>query len=134
MEFLPDFGLDAGNRRGHDNTTAPQGRAMATAKARAPFLRAAYPGLSASTNDQDLEHHDLIVNGSTLGMQPSDADPVDFNRIHRRHLVADAIMEPAMTPLLVAAEAKGCKVFPGKPMLESQFLLMAQHMKALSPF
>ena len=23
-EFLPDFGLDAGNRRDHDETTAPE--------------------------------------------------------------------------------------------------------------
>ena len=24
MEFLPDFGIDAGNRRDHDETTAPE--------------------------------------------------------------------------------------------------------------
>lgn len=94
-------------------------------------LAAAYPGLSISTDDQDIEHHDLIVNGSTLGMRSSDAQPVDFSRIHARHLVADAIMEPAMTPLLAAAQSKGAAIFPGKPMLESQILLMAKHMGAL---
>lgn len=94
-------------------------------------LTAAYPDLSISTDDQDIEHHDLIVNGSTLGMQPSDAQPVDFTRIHARHLVADAIMEPAITPLLAAAQSKGATIFPGKPMLEAQILLMAKHMGAL---
>nr|WP_299507178.1 shikimate dehydrogenase [uncultured Rhizobium sp.] len=94
-------------------------------------LAATYPGLSISTDDQDIEHHDLIVNGSTLGMRSSDAEPVDFTRIHARHLVADAIMEPAMTPLLEAAQSKGATIFPGKPMLESQILLMAKHMGAL---
>lgn len=61
-------------------------------------------------------------------MQSSDAQPIDFTRIHARHLVADAIMEPAITPLLAAAQSKGATTFPGKPMLEAQILLMAEHM------
>lgn len=106
-------------------------RSVVRAVELASRLAAAYPSLSISTDDQDIEHHDLIVNGSTLGMQPSDAQPVDFTRIHERHLVADAIMEPAITPLLAAAQSKGATIFPGKPMLEAQILLMAKHMGAL---
>lgn len=106
-------------------------RSAARAAELASRLAAGYPGLSISTDDQDIEHHDLIVNGSTLGMQPSDAQPVNFTRIHARHLVADAIMEPAITPLLAAAQPKGATIFPGKPMLEAQILLMAKHMGAL---
>ena len=40
-------------------------------------------------------------------------------------------MEPEMTPLLKAAEAKGCRIQRGKPMLESQIVLMAKHMGGL---
>jgi shikimate dehydrogenase len=94
-------------------------------------LAAVYPRLSLSIDAQDLEHHDLIVNGSTLGMRPSDVEPVDFGRIHAKQLVADAIMEPALTPLLAAAHSRGCEIFPGKPMLDSQIVRMAQHMGAL---
>ncbi len=94
-------------------------------------LAGAYPRLSLSAEAADVESHDLIVNGTTLGMHPSDAAPVDFARIHAGQLVADAIMEPAMTPLLTAAQSKGCQIFPGKPMLDCQILLMAQHMGAL---
>jgi shikimate dehydrogenase len=94
-------------------------------------LAAGYASLSVSTDAADITDHDLIVNGSTLGMLPSDADPVDFASIRAKHLVADAIMEPAMTPLLTAAHSKGCKIFLGRPMLESQILLMARHMGAL---
>ncbi len=96
-------------------------------------LSAVYPRLSLSTTDRDVEDHDLVVNGSTLGMRPSDAEPLDFRRIHGRQLVADAIMEPVLTPLLAAAQSKGCAIFPGKPMLDSQIVLMARHMGALSP-
>ncbi|MGO7455160.1 shikimate dehydrogenase family protein [Rhizobium ruizarguesonis] len=94
-------------------------------------LSCIYPGLSLSIDAQDIEHHDVIINGSTLGMRSSDAEPVDFSRIHAEHLVADAIMEPAVTPLLAAAQSRGCEIFPGKPMLDSQIVLMAQHMGAL---
>jgi len=121
------FGLaDAGVRH-----ITISNRSAVRADELAARLATAYPNLSLSADHQDLEHHDLIVNGSTLGMRPSDADPVDFARINARHLVADAIMEPAMTPLLAAAQSKGCIIFPGKPMLESQILLMARHMGAL---
>jgi len=106
-------------------------RSAARAVELASRLAAAYPDLSISTDDQAIEHHDLIVNGSTLGMRSTDAQPIDFTRIHARHLIADAIMEPATTPLLAAAQAKGALIFPGKPMLESQILLMAKHMGAL---
>ncbi|WP_296021729.1 shikimate dehydrogenase [uncultured Agrobacterium sp.] len=106
-------------------------RSVVRAVELASRLTAAYPGLSVSTDDQDIEHHYLIVNGSTLGMQSSDAQPIDFTRIHATHLVADAIMEPAITPLLAAAQSKGATIFPGKPMLEAQILLMAKHMGAL---
>ncbi|WP_080671374.1 shikimate dehydrogenase family protein [Agrobacterium tumefaciens] len=93
-------------------------------------LNIAYPDLSISSNSEAIERHDLIVNGTTLGMRDSDAEPVDFSKIRADQLVADAIMEPAMTPLLAAAHAKGCMTFPGRPMLESQILLMAGHMGA----
>ncbi|NKK57050.1 shikimate dehydrogenase [Rhizobium leguminosarum bv. viciae] len=106
-------------------------RSSARALELAKRLAAAYPSLSVSTDAPDIGDHDLIVNGSTLGMLPSDADPVDFASIRARHLVADAIMEPAMTPLLTAAHSRGCEIFLGKPMLESQILLMARHMGAL---
>jgi shikimate dehydrogenase len=121
------FGLaDAGVRH-----ITVSNRSAVRAVELAERLTAAYPSLSVSTDASDIGDHDLIVNGSTLGMLPSDADPIDFTCIHAKHLVADAIMEPSMTPLLRAARSKGCAVFPGKPMLDSQILLMARHMGAL---
>ncbi|MFN7090936.1 MAG: shikimate dehydrogenase family protein, partial [Allorhizobium sp.] len=107
-------------------------RTSERAKALTERLQSAYPALTVGTDAADLEGHDLVVNGTSLGMRPADKPPLDLERLHSAQLVADAIMEPAMTPLLTAAEAKGCRIFKGRPMLESQIVLMAQHMGALA--
>ena len=41
-------------------------------------------------------------------------------------LVAEVVAEPEMTPLLLAAAARGCAVQPGYPMLAAQAELMAR--------
>ncbi|MCC2609706.1 shikimate dehydrogenase [Neorhizobium sp. Rsf11] len=107
-------------------------RTIERAKGLTERLRAAYPALTVDTDADRIANHDLVVNGTSLGMRLNDEPPLDLSRLRGDQLVADAIMEPAMTPLLKAAEAKGCRIFPGKPMLESQIVLMAQHMGALA--
>jgi shikimate dehydrogenase len=94
-------------------------------------LRAVYPSVTASTDASTVKNHDLIVNGTSLGMKPTDAPSFDFSLIESHQIVAEAIMEPEMTPLLKAAKAKGCRIQRGKPMLESQIVLMAKHMGGL---
>ena len=107
-------------------------RSIERARGLAERLKTAYPTLTVDTDTDRLADHDLVVNGTSLGMRPNDEPPFDFAKLRRDQLVADAIMEPAMTPLLAAANAKGCRIFPGRPMLESQIVLMAQHMGALA--
>jgi shikimate dehydrogenase len=41
-------------------------------------------------------------------------------------------MQPAETPLLRAAKAKGCRIHFGAPMLESQIELMAAFMRGVA--
>ncbi len=64
-------------------------------------------------------------------MRPEDPLPFDPALLTGRPFVAEAIMDPDMTPLLVVAEAAGCRIQRGRPMLESQIVLMARHMGAL---
>lgn len=106
-------------------------RTAAKANELAGRLRTAFPGVTVATEADSVKRHDLIVNGTSLGMRPEDLPPLDFSLIEARHIVAEAIMEPEMTPLLKAAEAKGCRIQRGKPMLESQIALMAKHMGGL---
>lgn len=95
-------------------------------------LRAVYPALSTDIDVGAVGKHDLVVNGTSLGMAADDPPPLDFSKLRSDQLVADAIMVPLMTPMLVAAQAKRCRIFPGKPMLEAQIVLMAEHMGAFS--
>lgn len=93
-------------------------------------VRAIYPALSLDTDASSVAAQDLIVNATSLGMRADDAAPLDFAQIEPRQFVAEAIMDPEMTPLLLAAEARGCRIQRGLPMLESQIELMARHMGA----
>ncbi|MBN4093876.1 MULTISPECIES: shikimate dehydrogenase [Methylobacterium] len=100
------------------------------AQALAERLRAAYPGLAVAAEGVQAEH-DLLVNGTSLGMRPQDAAPFDLGALHAGQFVAEAIMDPEITPLLAAALRAGCRVQKGLPMLECQIALMARHMGAL---
>lgn len=91
----------------------------------------AYPGLALSTDGADVAGQDLVMNATSLGMAPGDPLPLDAGQLHPAQVVAEAIMEPRLTPLLQAAAAAGCRVQEGRPMLEHQIRLMARHMGAI---
>lgn len=79
-----------------------------------------------------MADHELVVNGTSLGMKETDAPPLDLSSLSASQVVADAIMDPVMTPLLKAAEAFGCRIQCGLPMLQCQIELMAKHMGAIA--
>ncbi|MFG1462170.1 shikimate dehydrogenase [Xanthobacter sp. DSM 24535] len=88
-------------------------------------IAAAYPGLSVSTGGEDPSGHDIVVNGTSLGMRPDDPLPLDVTRFAASMVVAEIIMEPEITPLLARAREAGCRIHLGRPMLEHQLELMA---------
>jgi shikimate dehydrogenase len=55
-----------------------------------------------------------LVNGTPVGMLPSLATPVPATLLHERLWVADAVYSPLMTPLLLAAQAKGARIMTGR--------------------
>jgi shikimate dehydrogenase len=85
-----------------------------------------HPGADIAIGTPDPSGHDLVVNGTSLGMKPDDALPLDAGRLTPEQLVCEVIMQPRDTALLLAAQARGCKVHYGAPMLASQIELMAQ--------
>ena len=87
-----------------------------------------HSGADITVGTADPSGHDLVVNGTSLGMKPDDALPLDAARLTPDQLVCEVIMQPADTPLLVAARARGCKVHYGAPMLAGQIELMAEMM------
>lgn len=87
-----------------------------------------FPNLAIAVGTDDPSQHDLVVNGTSLGLREGDALPLNVERLTPDQTVAEIIMQPAETPLLRAAAAKGCRVHFGAPMLASQVALMADFM------
>lgn len=102
-------------------------------RAKAQDLRerivSAYPGAPVSVGTDDPSGHDVVVNGTSLGMRPGDPFPLDADRLTSDMVVAEVIMEPEITPLLARAKEKGCAIHLGKPMLDHQLELMADFFK-----
>lgn len=91
-------------------------------------LAKVHPGLSVSTAPTSVSVHDLIVNATSLGLRDGDPLPLDVSALQPSQIVAEIIMAPEMTPLLVAAKEKGCRIHLGRPMLDAQLALMTAYM------
>lgn len=107
-------------------------RTVARAEALAERVRETYGAVRVEARAQsgDVAAYDLIVNATSLGLRPDDPLPIDARGLHAGQTVAEAIMDPAETPLLAAAAQAGARVHPGLPMLECQIELMARHIGA----
>lgn len=92
-------------------------------------MRAAFPKLAAEIGDTDPGGHELVVNGTSLGLRPGDPYPLDVDRLTPDQIVVEVIMDPETTPLLAAARDRGCRTQLGLPMLECQLDLMADFME-----
>lgn len=86
-----------------------------------------YPDADIRIGDKDPAGHDLIVNGTSLGMHADDPLPFDPAGLHPDMIVAEVVMEPEITPLLAHARDRGCRIHLGGPMLEQQLELMADY-------
>ncbi len=87
------------------------------AHALASRLRQHYPLLDISLMQRDPQGHDLVVNATPLGMKAGDPLPLDPQRLTPGTWVGEVVMTQAVTPLLQAAEARGCPVQRGTDML-----------------
>ena len=88
-------------------------------------LMAAYPAMDVSVGGADPSGHDLIINGTTLGMSATDPLPLDASKLNARMVVAEVVMEPKFTPLLAIAREAGARIHFGHHMLDNQLQLMA---------
>jgi len=91
-------------------------------------LQTVYPKVLMRAVGASPVGYDLVVNATSLGMKPDDPLPLDVTGLRAEQTVAEIIMTPALTPLLQAAQAKGCRIQYGLPMLECQIELMADFM------
>jgi shikimate dehydrogenase len=89
----------------------------------AEILIGAFPAIDISNRYQTLEHFDLVVNASPVGMGDSGALPVSgalLETLSSDTLVADVVTSPALTPLLNVARNMGCRIQTGPEMARAQ--------------
>ena len=91
-------------------------------------LSTLYPAVRMTVGTRNPAGHDLVVNATSLGMAPGDPYPLDIQALTDDQIVAEIIMKPELTPLLAAAQHKGCRIQYGLPMLQCQVELMATFM------
>lgn len=92
----------------------------AGAQALAARLREHYAGVEVSTGSKDPAGHDIVVNATPMGMNEGDPLPMDVSRIEQGAFVGEVVMKAELTPFLVAAIERGCKVQVGTDMLFEQ--------------
>lgn len=103
-------------------------RNAAKAQDLAERLARVHPDLTVRLGTRDPAGHDIVINGTTLGMRPDDPLPLDAGGLAPGMIVAEVVMAPEMTPLLVAARTAGCRIHLGHHMLDHQLRLMADFM------
>jgi len=72
------------------------------------------------TDKADPTGYDLVVNATPAGMKAGDPLLVDASKLNASQFVADIITMPMVTPLLAAAQAKGCRTQNGVQMFDAQ--------------
>jgi len=95
-------------------------RTAAKAEQIAARVTQAFPNIPTTVGPLDPTDFDIVVNTTPLGMREGDALPLDISLLTPQMIVADIIVKPARTPLLEAAEQRGCRIQPGLPMLTCQ--------------
>jgi shikimate dehydrogenase len=89
-------------------------------------IGAAYPAIDIRVGTADASGHDIAVNATSLGLKPDDGHSFDLASVDASARVAEVVMKPDMTPLLIAAEKRGHRIHFGIHMLNSQLDLMMQ--------
>ena len=90
------------------------------AESLAARLLAFYPRLDVTIDAEEPGDHDIVVNATPNGMEVGDPLPMDVERIRPGAWVGDVVLMPEMTPFLIAAQARGCRVQVGSDMLFEQ--------------
>lgn len=100
----------------------------------AQALTRTYPSLEINVDlDGNIRGHDVVVNGTSLGTKDDDPLPLDISQLQPGTLVAEVIGTPDKTPLLLAAEARGCDIHYGRHVLAGQLELILEFLLGVVP-
>ena len=108
-------------------------RTRSKAEALAAAVAKAYPACAVKVGNADASGHDIVVNATSLGLKADDGHSFDLASVDRTSLVAEVVMKPDMTPLLIAAEKRGHAIHFGIHMLNGQLELMFEFLGLSAP-
>jgi shikimate dehydrogenase len=103
-------------------------RTVARAEDLARRLVLAYPGCRVTVGPKDPRGVDIAANATSVGLCDGELS-FDVSGLTCATLVAEVIMKPEKTALILAAEARGCRVQQGRHMLDDQMDLMFEFMR-----
>jgi shikimate dehydrogenase len=86
----------------------------------------AFPNCKVALGTADASGHDVAINATSLGLNPDDGHSFDLSSVDKSSLVAEVVMKPEMTPLLIAATECGYAIHFGIHMLNGQLELMME--------
>lgn len=81
----------------------------------------------------DPAGYGLVINASPAGMREGDALPVRVERLEPRTFVGCVVTQPAVTPLIAAARARGLGTITGSDMFAKVRDLMVQFLADTTP-
>lgn len=89
-------------------------------------LARTFPACKVALGTADASSHHVVVNATSLGLKPDDGHAFDLGSVDQSSLIAEVVMKPEMTPLLIAAKARRYAVHFGTHMLDGQLELMME--------
>jgi shikimate dehydrogenase len=108
-------------------------RTVSQAADLAAALLTHFPAVKAIVAEADPADVDVVINATSLGLNDQGPLPFDPSRTRPDTVVADVVMEPAMTPVLREASRIGRAVVPGRQMLAEQVREMAAYLRMTRP-
>lgn len=105
-----------------------QNRTQAKAIELVERLKRAFPEKIIDADVPDNQTFDIAINATKLGMSDEDDLPFSQSIIQQSNLIAECVLAPDMTKLLMTAEACGKRIHKGKHMLQAQLGLMLRFM------
>jgi len=83
---------------------------------------------AVTVGPKDPHGFDIAANATSVGLKDNELS-FDVGALAPSALVAEVIMKPEKTALILAAEARGCPTQQGKHMLDYQMDLMFEFMQ-----
>ena len=87
-------------------------------------------GISVFNSSKNiLKDFDIVINATSLGLKKLDQTPFNVHETKEKCIIADIIMNPIETNLLIKAKSIGRTVHYGKHMIETQIDLAGEFLK-----